>query len=75
MLRRTWRAWKRLGRRIGDAQARLLLTVCYFVVVAPFGLLVRFAGDPLALRAGAPRGWRVRPPTSETPLARALRQS
>ena len=31
----------------GDFQARLILTVLYFVVVAPFALLVRFAGRSL----------------------------
>ncbi len=75
MFRRLWRGWKRIGRRIGDFQARVLLTICYVIVVAPFGLAVHFGADPLALRRGTPRGWHVRPATAETPLARARRQS
>lgn len=75
MLRRLWEAWKRVGRRIGDFQARLLLSVFYFVVVAPFALAVRWAGDPMALRPGAARGWHLRPPVGGgDPLARASRQ-
>jgi hypothetical protein len=74
LLRRAWEAWKRFGRKVGDLQARALLTIFYFVILAPFGLGVR-AADPLGLRR-AGRGWRSRPagPDGE-PLARARRQS
>jgi hypothetical protein len=39
-----------LAVHIGDFQARLLLTVFYFTVLTPFGLMARFVIDPLALR-------------------------
>jgi hypothetical protein len=67
-LRRAWKAWKRLGRRLGHAQAVALLTVFYFTVLAPFALLVRVATDPLTLRRRTPRGWRE----PRTPAADAL---
>src|SRR5918996_105379 len=38
---RLWAGWKRFGRRVGDVQARLLLTGFYFLVVAPFALGVK----------------------------------
>jgi len=57
---RLWHAWKRIARKIGGFQARALLTVVYFTVVAPFGLVVRWATDPLALKPRTPRGWRAR---------------
>jgi hypothetical protein len=50
LLANLWEGWKRLGKRIGDFQARLLLTVFYFVILAPFALAVRWAGDPLSLK-------------------------
>jgi hypothetical protein len=52
-LRKFWHAWKRFGQFIGDFIGRLVLTVFYFTLFMPFGLGVRFFGDPLALR---PRG-------------------
>jgi len=36
-----WQAWKRLGRAIGDLIGRLVLTVFYFTIFAPFGLGMR----------------------------------
>jgi hypothetical protein len=74
LLRRVWQVWKRVGKKVGDFQARVLLTVFYFVILAPFGLAMR-AADPLGLRhAGA--GWRPRPPVpAADPLVRARRQA
>lgn len=36
-----WEAWKRIGRAVGDLVGRLVLTVFYFTIFAPFGLGVR----------------------------------
>jgi hypothetical protein len=36
-LRRLWEGWKRMARRIGDLQARVMLTIFYVVILAPFG--------------------------------------
>jgi hypothetical protein len=74
ILRRLWDGWKRLGRRLGDFQARLLLTVFYFTAITPFALVVRCATDPLSLKSRTPRGWRPRPAVQGGPLERARRQ-
>ena len=74
-LRRAWEAWKRFGRKVGDFQARALLTVFYFVILAPFGLGMR-AADPLGLRRPGQGGWRTRTTApAGDPLTRARRQS
>jgi hypothetical protein len=65
---------KRLGRKIGDFQARVLLTIFYFAIIAPFALIVRWATDPLAVKRGTAKGWRLRPAPVGTPLERARRQ-
>jgi hypothetical protein len=57
-LRRVWQGWERVARAVGDVQARALLTLFYFVILGPFALVVRWGSDPLAIKAGAPRGWR-----------------
>lgn len=74
LVHRFWRTWRRLARRIGDAQARVVLSVVYFLVIAPFALVVRLATDPLALDPGTPKGWRTRPTPTEHALERARRQ-
>lgn len=73
-LKRFWLVWKRVARAIGDLQARVLLTVFYFVILTPFALLVRWRRDPLAIKGGAPRGWRPRVGGTGTLLDRAARQ-
>jgi len=74
LARRAWAAWKRFGKKVGDLQARILLTIFYFLILAPFGLGIR-AADPLGLRKSG-EGWRVRPPApADDPLVRARRQA
>jgi hypothetical protein len=69
-----WDAWKGTARKIGDFQARVLLTVLYFVVVAPFAVVIRWAADPLALKPQTQRRWRVRRTAAEDRLPWARRQ-
>jgi len=71
-LRRLWEGWKRVGRKIGDFQARVLLTLFYFVVLAPFALAVRLMADPLGLKQAG--GWHTVPPKGDTPIERARQQ-
>jgi hypothetical protein len=46
MLKRIWQAWKELAHRIGNFQARVILTIFYALLV-PFGLGTRLFSDPL----------------------------
>jgi hypothetical protein len=73
-IRLLWEAWKGIARKIGDFQARVLLSILYFIVVAPFALAVRWAADPLALKPGTRRGWRVRSSGAVDRLLWARRQ-
>jgi hypothetical protein len=50
MLRKLWNRWKAFGQKIADFQARLILTLVYFIVVLPFGVFVRLLSDPLAVK-------------------------
>jgi hypothetical protein len=74
LLKSTWEAWKRFGRKLGDFQARLILSLFYFIIIAPFSLLVRFFSDPLTLKPRTARGWIVRSDTKGTALERASQQ-
>lgn len=57
VLRKAWHAWKRFGQFMGDLIGRLVLTVFYFTLFMPFGLGVRFFGDPLGLRPRSRPKW------------------
>jgi hypothetical protein len=55
-LKRLWAAWKRIAHRIGDFQARVLLTVIYAVLVLPFGVMISFFSDSLHIKK-RPTNW------------------
>ena len=71
---RLWDSWKAIARRVGDVQARILLAVFYFVVLAPFALVVRLTSDPLATGPRTRRGWQQRVESAGTDLERARQQ-
>jgi hypothetical protein len=73
--RQLWGRWKRVARAIGDFQARALMTLFYFAVLGPMALAVRWGSDPLAIKAGTPRGWRDLEARDGAPMDRARRQS
>ena len=49
-LMRLWGRWKIVAHAIGNFQARVILSLLYFLLIPPFGLLVRIFMDPLQLR-------------------------
>jgi hypothetical protein len=57
VLRRLWERWKVIAHIIGNFQARVLLTVFYFLIVPPFALIVKAFKDPLGLRPPAGEGY------------------
>jgi hypothetical protein len=58
--RSLWEWWKRVGKKIGDFQARLILILFYFVILGPFAMGLRWWSDPLRVKASTRRGWRIR---------------
>jgi hypothetical protein len=56
-LRRFWKVWKHFGELISNLVGRIILTIFYFTIFLPFGLLIRFLGDPLAIKPGKGAQW------------------
>jgi len=69
-----WEGWKRIARKIGDAQARIILTLFYFVIVGPSALIIRFFSDPLKLHSKTPGGWTRKSDGDASPAKRAHEQ-
>jgi hypothetical protein len=65
-LRRLWHTWKRVGQAIGDFIARVILVLFYFTIYLPFGLIVRFAWDPLRMKPVHRAQWLARTTTDHT---------
>ena len=73
MLAKLWKLWKQFGQFIGDFIARIFLTVFYFTVFVPFGLIVRFGQDPLQLKATDKASFWLKRESHETNLSEARR--
>lgn len=72
--RKVWEWWKRVALKIGSFQARLILTIFYYVLLAPFSLLVRLL-DPLAINRNSRRAWLERENPDYDLLEQSRRQS
>jgi hypothetical protein len=69
---RSWQRWKRIARFVAQIQARIILTIFYFVITAPFALGIRLFSDPLRLRPQHGSAWLAREgAASRLPTARA----
>lgn len=66
-MKELWNRWKRFAKKVGDVQARFILTVLYFVLIAPFALIVRWAADPLSIKPNVHRGWPVKDEVNGSP--------
>lgn len=67
-----WEGWKKFGHALGNFQARLLLTLIYYILVLPFGLAVRLFSDSMNMKK-RPGKWFDHPPLPNT-LEEARRQ-
>ena len=61
MPQRLWTALLAVAKRIGHVQAWVILTIFYFVVLAPAALLFQLTADPLHLRRRSGSVWERRP--------------
>ncbi len=66
-----WHRINECARKVGDFQARLILSLLYLVIICPHALVVKFFTDPLRLGAERLPEWLVR----HRPVARTLAQS
>ncbi|MGE3268863.1 MAG: hypothetical protein AB7P40_08965 [Chloroflexota bacterium] len=69
-----WGRWRALSQKAADFQARILLTVFYFTIMVPFGVVFGLVKDPLRIKH-RPSGtyWQERKPVADT-LVTARRQ-
>lgn len=74
--RRLWEGWKRIARKIGDFNARVILTLFYFILLCPFAIILKLFTDPLEIKKKEHVGWHIKEDDSElSVMERATRQS
>lgn len=45
-----WKKWLKIAQAIGNFQGQVILTLFYFVLVLPFGLVISLFADPLRMK-------------------------
>ena len=75
-MKKIWKKWKAFARKVGNFQARVVLSVFYFSIFAPFGFAVRVFSDPLRLKSKAASSfWLVREDEEAITVENLRRQS
>jgi hypothetical protein len=74
LIKKLWEKWKAFGHKVGNFQARLLLTVFYFIVICPFAAVVKFGAKPLRLKLLHTSNWLPHQAESGDIMSRARRQ-
>jgi len=72
--RKLWEQWKHVARKIGDFQARALMTIFYFLILGPVAMVSCWRSDPLAIKPRPTRGWGDRQEREGGPMEHARRQ-
>jgi len=66
VLKKVWDGWVKVGHAIGDFIGRLVLTILYFSIVAPFGLITRLLNDPMRIKDDGDPEWFTRGESEST---------
>ena len=73
-LKKVWAGWRRFGHFMGDIVARVVMTIFYFTLLLPFGVIVTWLSDPLDMkRKDEQPAWHART-TGDRTLEDARRQ-
>ncbi len=49
-LKMFWRGWMRFGHFMGDIVGRVVMTLFYFTLLLPFGVIITLFGDSLDMK-------------------------
>lgn len=58
ILQRIWERWKIIAHHIGVFQSRVILTLFYFILLLPIGIIFGFFKDALGIKAKYATTWR-----------------
>ena len=59
LLKKIWEGWKKIAHKIGNFQARIILLVFYFIILAPFSLIIKRDGQIQSSRLLRSSGYSV----------------
>ena len=74
LLKKFWEKWKAFGHKVGNFQARLILSGFYFIATCPFATVIKYGAKPLRLKALHKSNWIPNEVRGEDKVSRARRQ-
>ena len=66
MLQKVWTKWKAFGEFLGNILARVVLTIFYFTIMAPFAIGAQLFSDQLGIKSIPKNYWQDRTTQPET---------
>lgn len=73
MWKKIWEGWKKIAKKIGDFNSRVILTIFYFIFITPISLPIKIK-DPLGIK-NKKQNWIPKEASEGTAMEQALRQS
>lgn len=61
-----WKEWKRIAKIIARFQARIILTIFYFTLLAPLGIIFSTKKDELKIHTKQNTVWKEKKKQSQT---------
>jgi hypothetical protein len=66
VLKKAWARWKIIAHHIGVFQSRVILTLFYFILLLPIGLVFSLFKDALEIKKSYPTAWKIKDKQSAT---------
>lgn len=57
IIKTLWNKWKKIAHRIGVFQSRVILSVFYFTILLPVGIVFSFFKDSLNIKRPSSSNW------------------
>jgi hypothetical protein len=73
MIKKIWEWWKKVAKKIGDFNSRVILTIFYFIFITPISLPIKLK-DPLGIK-NKKQSWIPKQTSEGSAMDQALRQS
>jgi len=74
LIKTFWEKWKIFGHKVGNFQARLILSLFYFIVICPFAVVIKYGSKPLRLKVFNASNWLLHRAGGEDIMSQARRQ-
>ncbi|MBI3380297.1 hypothetical protein HY029_06105 [Candidatus Gottesmanbacteria bacterium] len=66
IIKSIWQKWKKIAHRIAVFQAQVILSIFYFTILLPFGIIFTFTKDKLGFKTLPVSTWSLKNTHNDT---------